>query len=280
MAYEPEKTSPDPYSQGIAAAGAIGNFFTGRSAAKAQKEMMRRQGQMIGMQNQNFRAAQPYWEPMLQEAARRAGLQTSPGVTQTGANQFSLSPTGTNNRAQFGSGGQWGSYEDQLRLRQEEEGINRWLREQGSRLANQAGMQGLGEGTRAAMLRGMQSDAGQQYGQFRRGLAINAGQEQERRMETLRQMLGMGFGQGSQASSGYGQQAGVYGQQAAQANAGLGNIAQQYMYGQALQNRPLFGGGGGADPGLGLMGGYRDSYGGGGQQITPEMLEYFMRSTR
>jgi hypothetical protein len=261
----------DPVSTGIAAGGAFANLLSGRSAANAQKEQMRRQAQTIGMQNQNFRAAQPYWEPLLQQYAARAGLQTSPGVTQTGANQFSLSPTGTNNRAQFGMGGQFGSYEDQLRLREEEEGINRWLREQGSRLAHQAGLQGMGEGTRAAMLRGIQSDAGQQYGQFRRGLAINAGQDQERRMAQLQQLLGMGFGQGSQAAAGYGQQAGVYGGQAAAANQGLGNIVSNWQYMNALQQGQQPIGGGGIDQAellrllaqQGQGGGTMDTYGGG-----------------
>lgn len=55
-------------------------------------------------------------------------------------------------------------------------------------------------------------------------------------MAALQGLIGMGFGQGGAASAGYGQQAGVYGNQANQAYNAIGGIAQNWQQQNALQN--------------------------------------------
>jgi hypothetical protein len=107
-----------------------------------------------------------------------------------------------------------------------------------NRLRFQLGRAGIAEGSQASALARNAQQGQQEFGQFRRGLAINAGQEQERRMQALQQLIAQGFGQGSQAVAGYGQQAGMYGQQAQSAFGGLGNIIQQMEYMKMLRNLP------------------------------------------
>jgi hypothetical protein len=191
---------------------------------------MRRQSQLIQRQGQTYAQAQPYYQPLLQQYAHNAGVEVAPGMTQVGDNHYAATPR------PGGLGSAWGTPEDQLRFQAQDE-LARRQRDQGqSALLHSARQQGLSEGTIAAMLHQNQSqyDAGN-IG-FRRQLAINAPQERERRLALLREALGMGFGQGGAASAGYGQQAGVYGQQAAAANQGTGNILQQWMYQHSLKN--------------------------------------------
>jgi hypothetical protein len=213
------------------AAGA--NAVTGHSANKASKEMMRRQAQTIQLQNQNFLAAQPYFKQALERAAMYAGL--GDGVSQGANGNFQL---GAQPGQNFGMGGNWGNREDQLRLQAAEEDINRQAKMRGDQMRFQFGRAGLNQGALGANLARNQAGALQQYGQFRRGLAIDAGQEQERRMQALQNLIAQGFGQGSQAAAGFGQQAGQYGQQAAGAFQGIGNILQQQQYMQALRGMP------------------------------------------
>jgi hypothetical protein len=202
--------------------GGISSLLGGRSASNAQKEQSRRQSQLLDMQNQNFRQAQPFYGQALQQAANYAGLN---GDLRGGDGQFSL-------------GGNWGNREDQLRLQQAEEDIRRRQQAAGNQFRFQAQRSGLNEGAMGAGLARLAGQGQQDYGQFRRGLAIQAGQEQERRMQALQQLIAQGFGQGSQAVAGYGQQAGMYGQQAQSAFGGLGNIIQQMEYMKMLRNLP------------------------------------------
>jgi hypothetical protein len=85
----------------------------------------------------------------------------------------------------FGLGGDWGDRTDQLRLMQAEEDINRRQRMAGNQLRFNSGRQGLNEGAMGANLARLAGQGQRDYGQFRRGLAINAGQEQERRLAQL-----------------------------------------------------------------------------------------------
>jgi hypothetical protein len=94
----------------------------------------------------------------------------------------------------------------------------------------QAQLLDMHEGAMGANLARLAGQGQQEYGQFRRGLAINAGQEQERRLAALQNLISQGFGQGSQAAAGYGQQAGMYGQQANQNYSDLGSLFQNYQY--------------------------------------------------
>jgi hypothetical protein len=209
----------------LGGAGAVGSLLGGLAANKASKEMSRRQAQGIQMQNQNARLTQPYFQQALQQAANYANLGNADGVSQTGDSRFRL-------------GGNWGNEQDQLRLQQAEEDIARRQMLNANRLRFQLGRAGIAEGSQASALARNAQQGQQEFGQFRRGLAINAGQEQERRMQALQQLIAQGFGQGSQAVAGYGQQAGMYGQQAQSAFGGLGNIIQQMEYMKMLRNLP------------------------------------------
>jgi hypothetical protein len=209
---------------GLAAAGMSGNLIGGLSAAKAQKEYSRRMAQGVQMQNELFRQAQPYYQQLLQAAAQRAGIGGQ-GYGPGGV-------TGEVDRRQFGLGGQYGSVEDQLRLGQAQEDIERYYQQQANQARHKMGATGLmasGLGARLA------SDQARDYAGFRRGLALNAGQEQERRLGELRNLMGMGFNQGSQAIGGYGQLGAQYGQQANQAFAGLGAGLQNWQHMNALR---------------------------------------------
>lgn len=230
---------PDPLTTGLTAGAAVLDFFGGRSAAKSQKEMARRQAQTIQLQNQNFLAAQPYYRQALEQAARFAGL--GGGVTQGANGNFQLGGVP-------GTAG-YGSPEDRLRFQTAEEDINRAEKMRRNQLLNQYARLGINQGAQAAGLARNASLAQQQLGQFRRQQAINAPLEQQQRLAFLQNLISQGFGQGSQAAAGFGQQAGMYGQQANQAFGDLGNLVQNYQYQNMLaklQNpaQPALGGGG------------------------------------
>lgn len=229
-------------NEAVALGGGLVNAITGRSAAKASKEMMRRQAQTIQLQNKNFLAAQPYFQQLMQAYAGRAGIGLAPGLTQTGANTFRATTPGR-------LGSNYGSPEDQLRMSAAEEDVNRYFQQQANQLRHRLGQ---GAGAEAALAR-LGSQQAQQLAGFRRQLAIEAPREEERRMANLMQLIGMGFGQGTQAAAGFGQQGAQYGQQAAAANQGLGNIVQQYMYQNTLANQLGQGGGGGDNTALMLQ---------------------------
>lgn len=237
----------DPYTTGAAVVGMGANYLQGRSAAKAQKEVARRQAQTISMQNENFRAAQPAFRGVMREYMNRAGLRDENGVQQVGDGHYNLG--GMPGQPQnYGLGGQYGSPELQMRLRAAEEDINKRRTMQANQLRHQLGGAGVAQASVGAALARNQSEADQQYAGFRRQLAIDADAEQERRLAALQQMISLGFGQGSQAMAGMGQQSQMYGQQQAAANQGMSNIMGQWAMGRQLQ-------------GLGGAGGTMDRYG-------------------
>lgn len=238
----------DPWSTGIAAGSALLGGITGASAAKSQKELMRRQAQLINKQSQTYGQAQPFYAPLLQQYANQAGLGGD--FQQVGEGHFAANPS----RAGFGLGGRYGSYEDQLRLKGAQSDIAHHTMAGANQLRHQLGGMGIADASIGAALARNQQAGDQQFGQFRRGLAINAQAEQERRLGVLQNALQLGFGQGGQASAGYGQQAGVYGQQANQAFNGVNQALQSYGYQRALggqggQTNPMGLGGYGAAPG-------------------------------
>lgn len=241
----------DPYSTAIAGVGAVANFFAGRSAAKSQKEYNRRLAQGADLQNQVFRQSIPVYQQLIQQYAQRALPQSVGG--------------------QFGAERGYGSPEDQLRLRAAEEDVNRYYQQQANQLRNQLGGTASRSTLDAALAR-LGTQQAQQLSGFRRGLAIQSGQEQERRLGELARLLGIGFGQGGQAAQAYGQLGAQYGQQANQAFGGLGDILQQFQYSRALQGlgqqQPL--------GGLG-SGGTMDTYGfagAGGTSPAPGTIDY------
>lgn len=104
---------------------------------------------------------------------------------------------------------------DVYRMQQAEEEVNRLANQRGQMLQYRLGQQGIGNSaTAGAALARNEQDALTQLANFRRQLAINAPMEQERRMQQVFQLLGLGQGAGGQAASIYGQQAGLQQQQA------------------------------------------------------------------
>lgn len=258
----------DPLTGILTGVTAGAGLIEGQSANKASKEMMRRQAQLIQKQGQTYGQAQQYYQPLLQQYANQAGLGGD--LQQVGEGHFASNPS----RAGFGLGGHYGSYEDQLRLKGAQSDIAHHTMAGANQLRHQLGGMGIADASIGAALARNQQAGDQQFGQFRRGLAINAQAEQERRLQVLQNALQLGFGQGGQASAGYGQQAGVYGNQANQAYAGVGNALQNYGYMRGLGGYGQQGGYGsegdtpvtyGVSPGYGpntiqgpgLPGGYR-----------------------
>jgi hypothetical protein len=225
----------DPYSTAIQGAGVLANYYTGASANKASKEMMRRQAQGLDLANQTYRQAMPYYGSALQQLAANAGVMREPGVMQTGENRFSLSPSGGDDRAQFGLGGGFGTRGTQLKFQAGQEAAERYARMRGNSLAGTARNRGLTEGTIGAMLGGNERAMQHNLLGFRRQLAMQEEQDQQQKLAALMAGLGPAFGQGAQAMAGYGQQAGQYGQQANQAFAGMNQGVQDWSQQEALR---------------------------------------------
>jgi hypothetical protein len=102
--------------------------------------------------------------------------------------------------------GVFGQGADALRFQQAEEDINDAARQRANLLRFRLGQQGIGGGGIAAAAQ-VQNERGamDSLADFRRNLAINAGGEQERRMQLLAQLLGLGQGIGSQGQAVSGQ---------------------------------------------------------------------------
>lgn len=102
--------------------------------------------------------------------------------------------------------GVFGQGADALRFQQAEEDINDAARQRANLLRYRLGQQGIGNsGTMASALAQNERGAMDSLADFRRNLAINAGSEQERRMQLLAQLLGLGQGIGSQGQAVSGQ---------------------------------------------------------------------------
>jgi len=124
--------------------------------------------------------------------------------------------------------GIFGQGADALRFQQAEEDINDAARQRANLLRFRLGQQGIGNsGTMASALAQNERGAMDSLADFRRNLAINAGGEQERRMQLLAQLLGLGQGIGSQGQ----QVSGMYKQISA---------SKPNLIGQLAQFAPLF----------------------------------------
>lgn len=237
---------PIGIGEGLAAAGAIGNYFQGRSAANAQKEMSRRQAQLIGAQTGLFNQTVPQYQQLLQEYARRAGIggggysqeygnamsQRNAGALPPGASGYQ--PGGT--ITQYRQGPNDGLMpEDRIRLEQLREGLNQQGRYGANQLRFNMGLQGLNQGAQGEAQRRLQSDLAKAYSRGQQQIGLDAIGRQDQRLAAFQNALGFGLGQGSQAAGGYGQQAQMYGNQAQQAYGGIGDIVSQYQYGQNLR---------------------------------------------
>jgi hypothetical protein len=213
----------DPWSTGLAVFGTGANALAERSAAKAQKEAMRRQAQLIGLQSQQYRQAMPTYQSLLASGAQYAGV--APG-------QHQMQPLG----GQMGSA--WGNPEDQLRFAAAQDQINRRAQQGQNQLQATLARRGIASSSIGAALAQNQRSAQRDLGGFQRQLAIEAPHEMERRRAALAGLLNPAFGQGAAASAGYGQQGQIYGQQAGQAAGGIQDILAQYGYQRALGQHP------------------------------------------
>lgn len=212
-----------PWDAIIGGAGAAANYFTGKSANKASKEMMRAQKGILKQQAQTYKAAQPTYMAALQQYAQAAGLDPNHHTMQPMPGQ-----------AGYQMGNQWGQPEDQMRFAAAQDQINHMAQQRQNQLQHTLAARGVASSSVGAALAHNQRAALQDLAGFRRQLAIDAPHEAERRRAALLGALGPAFGQGAQASAGYGQQGAQYGAQAQNAYANIGGILQNYQYGRAL----------------------------------------------
>ena len=228
----------------LTGAGALGSLLGGRSSQKASKEMLRRQAQGISLMNEQFRNAQPTYQSALQQYAQRSGLGQGYSPDAQGA--------------EFGLGGRYGTREDQLRFAGAQDDIDRLARVRGNQLQNTMQRRGIATGSQAAALASNERAALADLARFRRGLAINAGQEQERRLGQLLGALNPALSMGQTGAALAGQQGQYYGNQAAQQFGNIGAIAQNWMQQQALRDYMQQYG---VNPGQGTYGIYGETFG-------------------
>ncbi len=198
---------------GVNAAGAVGSFLSGRSQAKASKELLRRQAQMADMQNQQFRQAQPMYQSALHQLAGHAGVDPS--------------------HVDMRQPGQM-SEQDRLRFATAEDEISRLARARGQQLSYGLQRRGVASGSVGAALANNERNAMRDLAGFRRQLAIQQPLEEERRMGVFLGALNPALSGGQNAANIYGQQ-GIYaGQQAQNSFNTLGGILANYGHQGAL----------------------------------------------
>lgn len=206
----------NPYvDAGLAAFNTGVNYFTGAPAAKANKEYLRRQAQMIQRQAQTYAQVEPTYLQAVQGLAQRAGIG---GYGGQGA----------------GLGGAYGTAEDRLAMQAAEEQNRRQQMASQNRLQATLAQRGIATGSQAAALAQNARQYQGQLNNFNRDLAIRAGQEQSNRYQQLLAALNPGLGMGAQATAGYSNLANNYGQQAANAYGNIQNALAQYAYGRQL----------------------------------------------
>lgn len=202
-------------NEALALGGGVLNAITGRSQAKASKEMMRRSAQGIQAQNEMFRYAQPMYQNALQQLAAHAAPGNGQGAGLNGA---------------------WGNAEDRLRMTAAEDNISRLARQRSAQLQHTLGQRHIATGSQGAALAQNERSAMRDLAGFNRQLAINAPQEWERRQGLLLNAMNPALSMGQNAISNANQMGQYYGNQAAQSFGGIGQLAQGYFQNQALQN--------------------------------------------
>ncbi len=171
---------------------------------------------------QGVPSTQPVGRPVYANAAG-APMMGAAMPTGTGA-------LGDNQLGVFGQG------EDRLRLMGAEEDINRQRDKNVNALTARLMRQGLGNSaTMGSGLTKLFSEGDQQLAGFRRQLAINAGEEQRRRLGELLGALSPGMGAGNAASNIFGQQSAMANQGVQNAMGGLGNLLQTWQLQQMLK---------------------------------------------
>lgn len=245
----------NPWALGIGAGTALLGAFGGSGAATKQKQILGYQRQIAEGQRNLFANAAPQYQAALERYANDIGLSNSLGLggysNQVGvsphqAQRLGISPettyqTGAGPTAE--NGYLMGPYDQQayrLRSAAAEQALQHQMQNADQNLQFQLGRQGISTGTQAAALAREHQNALQNYADFRRQLAIQAGQQEQQNLQNFAALAGQGLGQGVPAESVLGQQAGVYGQQAQQgfgaAGSALNQLAQYATLQPYLQN--------------------------------------------
>ncbi len=244
----------NPISLGIGAIGGLAGLVSGSGAATKQKQILGYQRQIAEQQRNLMNYAVPQEKSALDQYASMIGMPGSQSLTgygnassivgqgDTGYGHASgVAPGGTATyQNQFTPGPQngylMGPYAQQayrLRSAAAEQNLQHQTQNQDQNLEFQARQMGLSTGSTAAALAREHQQNLQQYGDFQRNLAINAGQQEQQNLQNYMAMLNPGMGMGGQAANIYGQQAATYGNQAQQgfgaAGQALGNMAQYYQ---------------------------------------------------
>lgn len=188
-----------------AALGGVGSLIGGISSARSQKKAANAQGQIAKDQQQLFQQTTPVYGNLLQQLQRYA---------QQGPNP----------------------YLNNLQLQQAEQNINQNTGRAQDQLSFGLGRRGLtGSSLDVAGRAALLANAENQRGQFQRQLALQGPMEYERRLGLLANLINAGLGQGQAAGATFGQQAGMFGQQAAGAGANIGQSVQNMMMFNALR---------------------------------------------
>lgn len=257
----------------LGAAGMIGSALSGFGASKAAKKAAGEQAAVGKRMRRTYDKVNPLYLQTLDWYARRAGL---PGIDTGGAptnavsGQGGISPAtaarmgltqqqpGMRGRDAYSQRGVlpnsalgiWGSNpEDVMRMNQAQEGVDLMAQQRQQMLMNRLGRQGIGGSTMASAVGNIDQDAFRQLADFRRNLALSAGQEEERRMANVMGGLGPGISMGEQGANMSGQQANMYGQQAQGAMDNIGQLMQLYAQRDAMRRGggDYYGGGGNAN---------------------------------
>lgn len=260
-------------------AGAVAGGFAGLddSSQKQANASLGMQRQAANQQQQLFQAAQPSYLDLLNALRAHAGFGPQQMQGAVGNPQQTQGDWGFPQRHQPPAPGslvapvaaanpydpytnvtsqQQGIYAnptDRLRFIQAEDQNNNELRNRLNALHVQMGQHGL---TNSSMDASAQSalvnSALTQQNAFARQLAINAPGEYEHRLSLLSGALNPGLGAGPISAGLYGQQAGIYGNQAMAQNQAMGGAMSNLQLFNALkQARGGYGGGGGVRAGRG-----------------------------
>jgi hypothetical protein len=213
---------------GAAIGGLSGLSGTGSKLNKQGQRYLGQAGNIAQGQQGLFNTAVPAQQDLLnfyRNYATGGGLYHNPtanGQQQLGASNSQL--------------GIFNDPADALRLSQANEDINRFAKGNARNLQSDLGMRGVASATRDAVLGQNRLSALQDYGNFRRQLAINAPHEQAARMGQLAQYgIQPGLGAGQEAAGLYSSLGGSYLGQGQSYNQGIGQTIGNLGYLDALK---------------------------------------------
>jgi hypothetical protein len=287
----------DPITGGLQLLGAGAGIIGGSGAAAKQKQLAGLQYNYGRRQLQAYDQYRPEYDQAMQHYANLIGASNSEGlggyVPQVGVSPHQAQRLGIDPNTQFQNPnmgtqngynlGVFGNQRYNLLRQGAEQQLQRGMQGADQNLLFQLGQQGIATGSQAAALarehQGMLTD----YAQYLRNLAIGAGGQEEANQRQYLAMLQGAMAPGAEGAGILGQQANMYGNQAAQGFGQAGQIAQNYIQNQAMQNalQAMYGGGGavGTAPGETPVGaGY--NYGGtqpygAGPPINPQLAAFY-----